>query len=492
MAAREPDTARRWFEEAERHWREGDGVRAERLYRRCVGSRDAEWAPRAAQRLGELLLERGDLAGADAALDTAVGHGHPVWTPVALVTRGVVLDRRGDPDAAERLYREVVEGNHPDAAPTARFNLGELLVRRGRHDEAAAVFRETIADGHPDRAPRAAVNLGVLLSGRGDWDGARAAFGIAAASGHPEQAAMAEMNLGALAVLLGDEAGAAAAFDAAASRGEGPYAAESARRAHLVRAEALRAEGDAVRARLAAAGDGPEGDGARRDTMLWAVRLATELADGGEPGDAVGLFRVAHELARALLVRDADDPVALRTATRAAEGTTEALLDGGAAAESLGWARTTAEFAARLGAADPTSADGPLTASQAARHLGMAARTAATRGRRPDAAAGEREHELLRAAVAAAAEAHRREPDRRRTVLELAVASWELGTTEERLGRRSDAAAHAARTVDLLAPLEAAGDLPANCAPALAWARRAATPPERPRSRLIRRRRHDA
>ena len=60
---------------------------------------------------------------------------------------------------------------------------------------------------------------------------------------------------------------------------------------------------------------------------------------------------------------------------------------------------------------------------------------------------------------------------------------WPLiGTTEERTGRRADVAAHADRVTGLLAPLEASGELPANCAPALAWARGARAAPARARS----------
>jgi Flp pilus assembly protein TadD len=187
--------------------RRGDWERAERALVPAGHADDPEVARVAGFNLGELLQERGDREGAEAAYRRADAHGHAE----AAVSLGLLLQERGDLEGAKAAYRRADQRGHAGAAN----NLGVLLFERGHPneiEEAEAAFRRAEERGDPG----ASFNLGLLLGRRGDREGAEAAYRRADERGD----AWAASNLGALLYERGDLEGAEAAYRRAEERGD--------------------------------------------------------------------------------------------------------------------------------------------------------------------------------------------------------------------------------------------------------------------------------
>jgi peptidoglycan hydrolase-like protein with peptidoglycan-binding domain/TPR repeat protein len=157
----------------------------------------------AAYRLGLLLLQDGNLVGAEDAFRRADERGHPD----AAFELGVLLMREGDRAAAKQALRRADERGDSGAS----FDLGVLLAEEGDHAGAKEAFRRAEERGHPD----AAFNLGALLVQDGDLSGAEDSFRRADQSGD----AGAACNLGVLLEQRGDSAGAKEAYRRADERG---------------------------------------------------------------------------------------------------------------------------------------------------------------------------------------------------------------------------------------------------------------------------------
>ena len=180
---------------------DGNLVGAEDAFRRA----DDNGHPGAAFELAVLLTQEGDRAGAKEAFGRAEERGHPE----AAFGLGVLLAEEGDrADAKQAFQRALERDHHPDAA----FNLGSLLIQE--NDVAAAENAFRIADQSGDAG--AACNLGVLLEQRGDSAAAKEAYQRADDRGH----AVGACNLGALLEYDGDLAGARRAYERADSRGD--------------------------------------------------------------------------------------------------------------------------------------------------------------------------------------------------------------------------------------------------------------------------------
>jgi tetratricopeptide (TPR) repeat protein len=152
-------------------------------------------------KLGGLLAERGDLAGATVALRHADESGHAAGAS----NLGTLLETQGDLEGAEAAYRRAdARGDMAGA-----FNLGALLAERGDLTSAVVAFRR--ADERGD--PVAAFDLGVLLEQEGDLAEALAAYRRADERGYPNAA----LSLGRLLERDGDPAGAEAAYRRAAA-----------------------------------------------------------------------------------------------------------------------------------------------------------------------------------------------------------------------------------------------------------------------------------
>jgi peptidoglycan hydrolase-like protein with peptidoglycan-binding domain/Flp pilus assembly protein TadD len=183
---------------------------------RLVGAGDDGDEVENAFRLGVLLEEQHDLAGAEASYRKADLRGHAA----AASNLGVLLEWRGDVDAAEAAYRRADERGDPNGA----FNLAVLLEEQDQLAEAEAAYRRADLQAHA----AAASNLGVLLERRGDREGAQAAYRRADERGDATGA----FNLGLLLEEQDDLLAAEAAYRRADRRG--PAEVANAARAALV------------------------------------------------------------------------------------------------------------------------------------------------------------------------------------------------------------------------------------------------------------------
>lgn len=121
--------------------------------------------PEAQLNLGNLLLQRGDPSGAEAAFRKALGMD-PRFVPAA-VNLADLMRGRGDEVGAERVLREGLRsiGSTPAAAAPMRESLGLALVRQGRKPEALVEFAAAAAAA-PDR-PRYAYLRALALDDAG-------------------------------------------------------------------------------------------------------------------------------------------------------------------------------------------------------------------------------------------------------------------------------------------------------------------------------------
>lgn len=132
--------------------------------------RDDPNQPEMENLIGNVQMEKGDLAGAEATFRRALGRdaGNPnLWNSL-----GIVLSRRGKTDDAMAAYRRVVEieGDYAEAIN----NIGLLLRDQGRPQEAIAEFERAIrADGD---FPGSYNNLGLTYQDLGDHEAALKAY----------------------------------------------------------------------------------------------------------------------------------------------------------------------------------------------------------------------------------------------------------------------------------------------------------------------------
>ena len=162
-------------------------------------------------RLGEVLLARGDAAGAEAHLRRSL-EAAPL-NPFAHAALGMALWRQGDAAGAADHFGRAAELNPADAE--VRFNLGTALAALGRNEEAVGPFREALQTTPDDLAIR--VNLGIALFDLGRLAEARAEFERAAAI-DPTFAGSHDY-LGRIAAAEGDHARAREHFERAARLG---------------------------------------------------------------------------------------------------------------------------------------------------------------------------------------------------------------------------------------------------------------------------------
>jgi tetratricopeptide (TPR) repeat protein len=126
----------------------GDPV--EEQYRRA----DAAGDPDAANQLGALLYQRGDLVGAEAAF----GRGDQRGQAAAATNLGILLRDRGDLAGAEAAFRRADQRGSGSGAN----DLGALLYTKGDLEGAAAAFRRALERGYEP----AGENLNVVLNAR--------------------------------------------------------------------------------------------------------------------------------------------------------------------------------------------------------------------------------------------------------------------------------------------------------------------------------------
>jgi tetratricopeptide (TPR) repeat protein len=139
-----------------------------------ASERVAAERPEAHVNVAGLLLQRGDLAGAEAAFRAALARD-PAFLP-ALVNQAAFEEARGRPGAAEALLRRAVAAHTADAEPL--YALALLQVRRGRLAEAITMLDAAVRLA-PDQ-PRYAYTHALALHRQGRVDDA-----LAVLSRHP-------------------------------------------------------------------------------------------------------------------------------------------------------------------------------------------------------------------------------------------------------------------------------------------------------------------
>lgn len=152
---------------------------AQKAYQAAIGSGDAEYGPRAAIALAELLQQAGDVPGARAAYQTAIDSGHPDMAPAAADALGMLLtanrDDLGALDAAIAAFRYAADSGHPRYARSSGWTLGMLLGLRGDLADARAAFRMSAQAGPTMTAQATMIRYaGILACEFGDFEGATA------------------------------------------------------------------------------------------------------------------------------------------------------------------------------------------------------------------------------------------------------------------------------------------------------------------------------
>jgi len=111
--------------------------------------------------LGNLLLEQGDIDGAEEWYRRAAATGNIG----AMHNLGIVLGEKGELTEAEAWYRRAAQDGHA----SSMSNLGSVLKNRGDLDGAEEWYRKSALMGNA----YAMSNLGLLLAEKGDLDGAK-------------------------------------------------------------------------------------------------------------------------------------------------------------------------------------------------------------------------------------------------------------------------------------------------------------------------------
>jgi cellulose synthase operon protein C len=195
---------------------EGDPVGARELLEAVIAAKHPSESARAADVLGDILLNADDLGGAEDAYRRAINLGHSWWSAIATIDLAGVRVLQDAVGESAELLRSVVAGGDPNAAPMAADILGDLLqFQVGDPDGARAAYQAAIDSKHPDWTPAAQFDLAQLLETEGDLAGAEAQFRQITESPNRIYATKAWDLLGDLLAGSGDSAGARAAYQRA-------------------------------------------------------------------------------------------------------------------------------------------------------------------------------------------------------------------------------------------------------------------------------------
>ena len=185
---------------------------AEQAYRRAIASGQSPYAAEAAKALGELLVRRGRLSGAEWAFrqfrqldDDDIPREFALQVAFQL---GRILAQQGRPDEAAMPLRQASDSAHPIWAPRAALVLGSVLQQQGRPREAIDAYRQAAESEDLNTATRAALPLAALLQESGQLEAAAKSYRRAKESRDPEVVQAASLNLADVLTQLGrvDEA----------------------------------------------------------------------------------------------------------------------------------------------------------------------------------------------------------------------------------------------------------------------------------------------
>jgi len=191
---------------------EGDLDGAQMLLEAALNSHNPEVEPLARTNLGLLLLRHGDLEAARVELERVVNGGNADLAALAMVTLAGVLLTSGDEAAAYELLEAAAASGSIDHAPRALCVLGGLYADRDDYPNAISYFEQAVETGHRDWAPYARVNIGVLTAYEGDMAAARELLEAVIAADHPQESARAADLLGDQLLARDDVSGAEEAY----------------------------------------------------------------------------------------------------------------------------------------------------------------------------------------------------------------------------------------------------------------------------------------
>lgn len=236
----------------------------------------------------------------------------------------------------------------------------------------------------------------------------------------------------------------------------GPSPDRPADPAARARVEKVQLRGEQLLTRLLNPADAA-GVEAQHDVCVWLIELADVQVTAGDYNDALENLSSAHELAHGLVMEVPDDGGYLRNEAQSATRAGDLCRRLHRPDEALAWYGRAHQASLKLSEAERDNSDGPafvglicLRAAQAEKELGRSGETVAA----------------LREAVAWLTAGIEREPGRSDVADQLGVALWRLAV--EVPGARPDAPGQVLAT---LQEVESAGELSADGAEALAWAR---------------------
>lgn len=151
----------------------GDPDEARRLYQRALEFPTSSWASVARQDLAALLERDGALPEAEAVL---LAWSWPDGRDPTAMAHSLVGDlwlRNDNLEAAERWYRSAISQDDPEVGPEAMIDLA-LVLDDDHRDEALGLLQQVVSSGHPLQAPRAASLLGDVARSEDAVDEAKA------------------------------------------------------------------------------------------------------------------------------------------------------------------------------------------------------------------------------------------------------------------------------------------------------------------------------
>jgi tetratricopeptide (TPR) repeat protein len=187
---------------------------------------DAE-AEDAAVALCTQMYQAGEADKAIGGLRGIVAQGRPRAAGLAAFNLGVILEERGDVAGAREAYESALEAPVAQVAASAALNLGNLYARHGQPFQlywAQALLQRAMTAEDTELVGMAAVGLGWVLAKLDQRDAALAAWRQAIDSGQPEEANAAQLQMGAHLSLWGRTDEATAVLEAVIQSGHPGFA----------------------------------------------------------------------------------------------------------------------------------------------------------------------------------------------------------------------------------------------------------------------------
>jgi len=158
-----------------------DNAAAEAAFREAIRTGHSQWAPAATMGLAYLREQQGDLDAACYIYQEMIDDASPEAAHAAVVL-GEILEDRGDIAGAKAGYWRAIDSGTGAWAAHALVNLLNILEQEGDLEGVREAHHRAVQTGNSD-ASYGLIVTGQMLQDRGDAEGARAAFEQARATG---------------------------------------------------------------------------------------------------------------------------------------------------------------------------------------------------------------------------------------------------------------------------------------------------------------------